>query len=74
MIGWGAQYRQSVVVERPGTPDQYWYGKAPDLLFELRGEAAEEAIAQIKAAVETYPWADRYRVWPGPKNSRPSKP
>ena len=69
VIGWGAQYRSSVVVKRPGSPDQYWYGKAPDLLFELRGEAAEQAIAQLESAIESYPYADRYRVWPGPNSN-----
>jgi hypothetical protein len=48
-------------------PDRRWHGADPTLLFELRGEAAEEAIDGIEAAVSTY--RDGYRLWPGPNSN-----
>lgn len=55
------------ISDRP--PDSRWFGNAPDLIAEIRGDAAAGAIAKIEAAVESYPYADRYRVWPGPNSN-----
>jgi Protein of unknown function (DUF3750) len=48
-------------------PDRRWHGAEPTLLFELRGEAAAQAIEDIEAAVSTY--RDGYRLWPGPNSN-----
>jgi len=48
-------------------PDRKWHGAEPALLFEVRAEAAERAIAGIEEAVSTY--RDRYRLWPGPNSN-----
>jgi hypothetical protein len=48
-------------------PDRKWHGAPPTLLFEVRGEAAEQAIEGIEAAVAAYP--DAYRLWPGPNSN-----
>jgi len=57
------------VVVRDREPDARWFGNAPELLAELRGEAAEQAIEKIDRAVVTYPYADTYHVWPGPNSN-----
>jgi hypothetical protein len=69
VIGWGASYRQSVVVKRNGIPDQYWYGYEPELLAEIRGREAETAIREIEYQIERYRFEDHYRVWPGPNSN-----
>lgn len=69
VIGWGARYKQSVVVTRKGIADQYWYGYEPELLADLRGPEAEKAIARIESLVEAYPFDKRYGVWPGPNSN-----
>jgi hypothetical protein len=48
-------------------PDRKWHGAEPTLLFEVRGEAADEAIEGIEQAVSIY--RDRYRLWPGPNSN-----
>jgi Protein of unknown function (DUF3750) len=48
-------------------PDRRWHGADPTVLFELRGESAEQAIEGIEEAVETY--RDIYRLWPGPNSN-----
>ena len=55
------------VGDRP--PDSRWFGNAPDLIAELRGGAAAAAIPKVERAVAAYPYADRYRVWPGPNSN-----
>jgi len=69
VIGWGARHRESVVVTRNGIPDQYWYGYEPDLLADIRGEEAVNAIARIESLIEAYPFRNHYRVWPGPNSN-----
>lgn len=69
VIGW-RHYRGLPAVRisnRP--PDGRWYGSRPVLLADLRGARAERAIEGIDRAARRYPYADRYRVWPGPNSN-----
>jgi hypothetical protein len=50
-------------------PDARWFGNRPELLADLRGDGVDEVIARIEAAVDSYPYADTYRVWPGPNSN-----
>jgi hypothetical protein len=69
VIGWGARYKQSVVVTRNGVADQYWYGYEPELLADIRGQEAEKAIARIESLIDEYPFRNRYVIWPGPNSN-----
>lgn len=66
VVGWGGG---RVVRRNYGAPDGMWYGQKPRLLVDARGEAAGELIPRIEAAVESYPFPDRYRSWPGPNSN-----
>ena len=35
----------------------------------MRGDAATQAIKDIKKAVADYPWPGSYRTWPGPNSN-----
>jgi len=69
VMGWRLRRTGSAVVRSTRAPDGRWFGNEPELLAELRGEAASVAIDQIEQAVTAYPYADRYRVWPGPNSN-----
>lgn len=69
VLGWYARSGMSVVRSHRDTPDKNWYGAPPELLNEIRGEAAEAAIPKVLEAVREYPYADRYTVWPGPNSN-----
>jgi hypothetical protein len=52
-------------------PDGRWFGKAPELVVAIEGEAAERLVPRIRAAVLSYPhgqWG-QYRAWPGPNSN-----
>ena len=51
------------------SPDARWFGNRPQLLADRRGEGVDELITRIEAAVASYPYADTYRVWPGPNSN-----
>jgi hypothetical protein len=66
VVGWGTPLRTDAYAA-----DARWYSDTPVILTALRGEAAERAIPQIKAAVAAYPYALRgtYTIWPGPNSN-----
>jgi hypothetical protein len=51
------------------TPDRYWYGAKPQKLLSIQGDKAAELIPKITAAVNRYPWANEYTVFPGPNSN-----
>ena len=67
--GWRLRRSGSAVVVSDRPPDGRWFGKAPELLADLRGDPAESAIQRIETAVGEYPFAHEYRVWPGPNSN-----
>jgi hypothetical protein len=64
-LGWG---HPAVEVQR-GPPDLLWYGARPELLLERRGPGVDALIDRIEAAVAVYPYANEYRLWPGPNSN-----
>jgi hypothetical protein len=67
--GWRLRRSGSAISMSERAPDARWFGSRPDLIAELRGEGAETLIPQIERAVASYPYADTYRVWPGPNSN-----
>lgn len=69
VIGWYVNWKGTAVDVKKDIPDRYWYAAKPKLIEELRGEKAEKAIPQIKAAVKAYPYGKTYHAWPGPNSN-----
>jgi hypothetical protein len=69
VIGWGVRHGRPAVRISNGNPDARWYGQEPELLAELRGPQADEAIDKVLAAASAYPYRHEYRVWPGPNSN-----
>jgi hypothetical protein len=59
----------NVVVASNRHPDGYWFGAKPELLSDVRGASVDRIIDDVEAAVRSYPYANRYRVWPGPNSN-----
>jgi hypothetical protein len=64
-LGWG----HPAVEAQRGPPDLLWYGARPELLLERRGPGVDALIDRIEAAVAVYPYANEYRLWPGPNSN-----
>ena len=69
MVGWRLRRNLSGLFSEPGIPDRNWFGNSPELLADLRGPEAVAVIEKILKAVETYPYANDYRLWPGPNSN-----
>lgn len=67
--GWRMRRNASALMITDRIPDARWFGASPSLLADLRGDAAAPLIARIHDAANRYPWADTYRVWPGPNSN-----
>ena len=52
-----------------GIPDRNWFGSAPKLLLDVRGDEASALIPRIADAVQRYPHNGDYAVWPGPNSN-----
>lgn len=69
VIGWREWQKRRVVVSSEDEPDRSWYGNAPVLLADFRGEQATRLIPEIVAATLTYPYQYSYTLWPGPNSN-----
>jgi hypothetical protein len=70
VIGWYARRGggSGLSVSSSRAPDAEWYGAAPQLLRDLRGDQAEAVIARLDEVSAAYPHAT-YRAWPGPNSN-----
>src|SRR5215213_557982 len=70
VIGWNVRAgRSAVSISDSSAPDAEWYGSAPRVIGEIRGDDAEAVIAKLPNAAATYPYADTYSAWPGPNSN-----
>ncbi|MDF1551432.1 MAG: DUF3750 domain-containing protein [Deferrisomatales bacterium] len=69
VIGWRKRRGLAVVRIARDHPDRYWFGERPELLLDRRGEGVDGLIEAVDSAARSYPWADTYRVWPGPNSN-----
>jgi len=69
VIGWRLRWSDSVVVMSDRDPDARWYGNAPELYAEKRGEGVDDLIARVDKAARSYPFAQEYGLWPGPNSN-----
>lgn len=69
VIGYRLRRTGTSVVVHQRAADGYWFGNRPELLRDMRGAGVDELISRIETAVQAYPYADRYRVWPGPNSN-----
>lgn len=69
VVGWRLRWDDSSVVISNRAPDGRWYGNAPELLAEKRGDGVDALIARIDKAARSYPYAGEYTVWPGPNSN-----
>jgi hypothetical protein len=51
--------------------DARWFGNTPQIVADIRGQAAAAAIPKIQAAIAAYPYTNLgdYRLWPGPNSN-----
>jgi hypothetical protein len=69
VIGWRARHGRPVLSIEQGDPARDWFGSPAILLHEKRGPVAGELIDRIHEAVEAYPFAHEYTMWPGPNSN-----
>lgn len=69
VIGWRQRRGQPVLSISEGRPNKPWYGSPAILLHEKRGAEADVLLDQIRAAVDSYPYPDDYKMFPGPNSN-----
>src|ERR1051325_2386055 len=69
VIGWRLMRNLAGLFSEAAIPDRNWFGNRPELLADVRGPEATRAIEKILKAVDTYPYTNEYRLWPGPNSN-----
>jgi hypothetical protein len=69
VIGWRLRSTGNVVVVRNRAPDGRWFGELPELYADKRGAGVDRLIQRIDKAARAYPFAQEYKVWPGPNSN-----
>jgi hypothetical protein len=69
VIGWRQRRGRPVLSISEGSPARPWFGSPPVLLHERRGPQAESLVEPVRNAVAAYPFANEYRMWPGPNSN-----
>ena len=69
VIGWRLRWGEDVVSIRERPADARWFGNAPELLADMRGEGVDAIIRKIDTAARSYPYTDQYSVYPGPNSN-----
>jgi hypothetical protein len=69
VVGWGVRHGRPAVRRDMRAIDGYWAGNLPHIVVDRRGPEVEALIKRIEAAIETYPYPDQYRSWPGPNSN-----
>lgn len=69
VIGWRLRRTGSALVTHQGEPNTPWFGNPALLLHELNGDEAARLIPELRAAVQNYPYAERYTMFPGPNSN-----
>ncbi len=66
VIGWGGT---DVIKRNYALPDGLWFGAQPKLLVYHRGDGVDAMIDHIESAIQSYPYVDIYRSYPGPNSN-----
>jgi hypothetical protein len=69
VVGWGVRHGRPAVVRDMRAIDGYWAGNLPHIVVDRRGPEVEALIRRIETAIETYPYPNQYRSWPGPNSN-----
>jgi hypothetical protein len=69
VVGWGVRNGGAAIRRNLRPADGRWAGNDPQLILDVRGDAAAAAIPKIEAAIATYPHHGSYVTWPGPNSN-----
>ena len=69
VIGWRLRRTGSALTVSSGNPVRPWYGSPAMLLHDVRGADAAPLIERVEKAIEDYPFAREYTMYPGPNSN-----
>ena len=69
VIGWRLRRAGTALDISEGMPDRPWFRSPPILLHEVKGIRARPLVTQIAEAVNAYPYAKEYVMYPGPNSN-----
>lgn len=58
-----------VVSMKKDLPDRYWYGNKPEIVCLINGKRAQKIIPKLQLAIDSYPYWQTYKAYPGPNSN-----
>lgn len=68
VVGWRIFHGLPPLMAETDLPDRHWFNQKPKIIYDLRGEKAEQLIPKILEAAKAYPYGN-YELWPGPNSN-----
>lgn len=69
VVGWRVNRGQPAVLKQEDLPDRLWFDSMPVIHDQIEGEKALVVIDQVEKLIESYPYQNEYRLWPGPNSN-----
>ncbi|HEC90262.1 MAG TPA: DUF3750 domain-containing protein [Alphaproteobacteria bacterium] len=69
VLGWRVLHGGSAVRISNRPPDARWFGAAPKIVADIRGDGVDAIIKRIDYLARAYPRPRDYTVWPGPNSN-----
>ncbi len=69
VMGWRVRRGGDALAISNRPADGRWFGNAPEILADIRGEGVDKLIEKIDTVAKAYPYRDSYTVWPGPNSN-----
>lgn len=69
VMSWGLRREGSALSIQTDIPDRHWFGNKPELIFEARGDQADQMIDRLLTLTQDYPYKGTYTLWPGPNSN-----
>ncbi len=70
IVGWRAKSGLPALRQiQTKTPDRYWYGAKPEIVLSITGKQAKQLIPKVVSAIDRYPYANEYTLFPGPNSN-----
>jgi hypothetical protein len=69
VVGWGVGPGVPAVRRSQRPADGYWAGNRPAIIADRRGDGVDTLIRRLEDAIQAYPFADAYMLWPGPNSN-----
>lgn len=69
LLYWNKFLHNNIISVTKDIPDRYWFDAKPKIIYSYIGDLGEKMIEEINQAILSYPYKNKYILWPGPNSN-----